>query len=52
MEDLKVKLEVFENSLWASYLEVQNDEHTYWVSLHKVMNKIGLPLDIFNERLK
>lgn len=49
--DIIVKLEVFEKGLWESYLEVKNEENTLWVSLHKVADKVGMSLELFNERL-
>jgi hypothetical protein len=50
--DIDVKLEVFESALWDSYQKVLNQDHTLYVSLHKVMYLVGLPLNLFNERLQ
>jgi hypothetical protein len=52
MEDKIRKLEVFEEALWNSYNKVKLEEKVIWVSLHKVMEYVGLPLPLFTERLE
>lgn len=51
MDDTIVKLQVFENILWKAYQKVKSEDKTLWVSLHKVMDYVGLPLDLFTQRL-
>lgn len=52
MNNETIKLQVFENGLWEAYQQVKSEDKTLWVSLHKVMAYVGLPLELFNERLK
>jgi len=51
MNDTKVKLEVFEKALWYAYNRVRIEECVLWCSLHKVQKHVGLPRELFTERL-
>jgi len=50
--ELKIKLQMFENALWESYKRVRDEKQVLWVSIHKVMRYVGLPRELFNERLE
>jgi hypothetical protein len=52
LNDKEIKLQVFESALWDSYQRIFSKERTLYVSLHRVMERVGLPLDLFNERLQ
>lgn len=52
MDDIPIKLKIFESALWEAYNQVKNEDKTYWVSLHKVMVKVGMSLELFNQRLE